>query len=240
MDVRVGTIKKTAPKNSRCRTVVLEKTLESPLDGKESQPVNPKGDQSWIFIGRTEAEVPILWPPDAKNWLIGKDPDAGKDCWWWTEKPGVLQSLLGSQRVGHDWVIELKDYSMSSSNLWHVMMASSIMQFHNSSPSFLDSLFFLFLFLGPVCPDTGIAQSLVPQAIYTCCRNPSWDSARLILLKRAWDYAAGTTGAQSTYLEASILIELAFLTASICISCAARGLSLPPSTNIFSLSMRCL
>ena len=62
-------------------TVVLEKMLESPLDCKEIQPVHPKGDQSWIFIGRTnaEAETPILWPPDAKNWLIRKDPDAEKD-----------------------------------------------------------------------------------------------------------------------------------------------------------------
>ena len=62
-------------------TVVLEKTLESPLDCKEIQPVHPKGDQSWIFIGKTdaEAEAPILWPPDAKNWLIRKDPGAGKD-----------------------------------------------------------------------------------------------------------------------------------------------------------------
>ena len=62
-------------------TVVLEKTLESPLDCKAIQPIHPKGNQSWIFIGRTdvEAETPILWPPDTKNWLIGKDPDAGKD-----------------------------------------------------------------------------------------------------------------------------------------------------------------
>ena len=60
-------------------TVVLEKTLESPLDGKEIQPVDPKGNQSWIFIGRTDAEAPILWPLDGKNWLIWKDPDAGKD-----------------------------------------------------------------------------------------------------------------------------------------------------------------
>ena len=61
--------------------VVLEKTLESPLESKEIKPVNPKGSQSWILIGRTdaEAEAPTLWPPDAKSWLIGKDPDAGKD-----------------------------------------------------------------------------------------------------------------------------------------------------------------
>ena len=68
------------PKNWWFWTVVLEKTLESPLDSKEIQPVHPKGNQSWIFIGKTdaEAEIPILWPPDDKNWLIWKDPDAGK------------------------------------------------------------------------------------------------------------------------------------------------------------------
>ena len=116
-------------------TMVLEKTLESPLDSKEIKPVNPKGNQSWIFIGRTdpEAEAPILWPPDAKSCLIVKDPDAGKDwrreekgttedemapptqwtwvwarfgSWWWTGKHGVLQSM-GSQIVGHDWPTEL-------------------------------------------------------------------------------------------------------------------------------------
>ena len=78
MDVRAGLWRK----NWCFLTVVLEKTLESPLDYKEIQPVHPKGDQSWIFIGRTdaEAETPILWPPDAKNWLIGKKPDTGKDC----------------------------------------------------------------------------------------------------------------------------------------------------------------
>ena len=59
--------------------MVLEKTLESSLDFKETQAAHPKGDESWVFIGRTDAEAPILWPPDAKNWLIGKDPDAGED-----------------------------------------------------------------------------------------------------------------------------------------------------------------
>ena len=103
---------------------------------KEIKPVNPKGNQSWIFFGRTEAEAPILRPPDAKSWLIRKTPDAGKDwrqeekgmnggwdgwvvsptpwtqvwassrSWWWTEKPGMLQSM-GLQRVRHDWVTEL-------------------------------------------------------------------------------------------------------------------------------------
>ena len=120
------------PKNWCIWTVVLEKTLENPLDCKEIKPVNPKGNQSWIFIGGTdaEAEVPILQPPDVKSRLIGKDPDAGKDWrqeekgttedgwmasptlwtwvwsssgrWWRTGKPGVLQSV-GSQRVGQDW-----------------------------------------------------------------------------------------------------------------------------------------
>ena len=69
------------PKNWCFWTVVLETILENPLDSKEIQPVHPKGDQSWMFIGRTDAETetPTLWPPDVKNWLIGKDPDAGKD-----------------------------------------------------------------------------------------------------------------------------------------------------------------
>ena len=126
-----------APKDWWFWTVMLEKTLESPLDYREIQPVHSKGNQSWIFIGRTdaEAETPILWPPDSKNWLIGKDPAAGKDwrggegddrgwdgwmasltqwtwiwvnsrSWWWTGRPGVLQSME-SQRVRHDWATEL-------------------------------------------------------------------------------------------------------------------------------------
>ena len=83
------TIKKSlAPKNWCFWTVALEKTLESPLDCKEIQPVHPKGDQSWVSIGRTdvEAETPIFWLSDAKSWLIGKDPDAGKD--WGLERRG--------------------------------------------------------------------------------------------------------------------------------------------------------
>ena len=80
-----------APKNWCFWTVVLEKTLESPLDCKEIQTVNPKGNQSWIFIGRTGAktETPILWPPDIKNWLIGKDCDARKD--WRQEEKGTTE-----------------------------------------------------------------------------------------------------------------------------------------------------
>ena len=77
-------------------TVVLEKTLESPFDCKEIKPVHPKGDQSWVFIGRTdvEAETPILWPPDAKNWLIWKDLDAGKG-WRWEEKGMTEDEMVG-------------------------------------------------------------------------------------------------------------------------------------------------
>ena len=118
--------------------MVLEKTLAGPLDCKEIEPVHPKENQSWLFIGRTDAkaETPILWPPDAKNWLTGKRPwcwerlKAGKEgddrgwdgwmasltqwtwvwassvSWWWRRKPGMLQSM-GLQRVGHDWVTEL-------------------------------------------------------------------------------------------------------------------------------------
>ena len=125
------------PKHWCFWTMVLEKTLESPLDSNEMKPANTKGNQSWIFIGRTdaEAETPILWLPDTKRQLIGKNPDAGKDkaggegddrewdgwmaspawrtggwaisrSWWWTGKPGVLQSM-GLQRVGHNWATVL-------------------------------------------------------------------------------------------------------------------------------------
>ena len=95
-------IKKSwAPKNWCFWTVVLEKTLENPLDCKEIQPVHPKGDQSWIFIRKTDAkaETPILWPPDAKNWLIWKDPDAGRD--WRQEEKGTTEDEM----VGwHHWL----------------------------------------------------------------------------------------------------------------------------------------
>ena len=126
------------PKNWCFWTVVLEKTLESPLDCKEIKPVHPKGDQSWVFIGGTdvEAETPILWSPDLKSWLISKNPDAGKD--WGQEKKGTTEDemvgwhhrqwtwvsidsgswwwtgrpgtlqFIGLQRVGHDWVTELE------------------------------------------------------------------------------------------------------------------------------------
>ena len=142
-------------------TVVLEKTLESPLDCKEIQPVHPEGDKSWVFIGRTdaEAETPILWPPDGKSWLIGKDPDAGRDwgqeekgetrgwdgwmasptrwawvwinsgSWWWTGRPGVLR-FMGSQRVRHDWATEL----IWTSNPYFYCSANTPHPSQNSQP----------------------------------------------------------------------------------------------------------
>jgi len=92
------------PKNWYFWTGVLEKTLESPLDCKESQPVHPKGSQPWIFIRRTDTEAvtPILWPLDAKNWLIGKDVDAGKD--WRQEEKGLIEDEMVG---GHHWLNDL-------------------------------------------------------------------------------------------------------------------------------------
>ena len=86
------------------RIVVLENTLESPLDCKEIKPVNPKGNQPWIFIGRTdaEAETPILWPPDAKNWLIWKEPDAGRD--WGQEEKGTTEDEMVEW---HHWLMHM-------------------------------------------------------------------------------------------------------------------------------------
>ena len=94
------------PKNWCFWTVVLEKTLESPLDCKEIQPVHSKGDQSWVFIGRTdaEAETPVLWPPHAKSWLIGKDSDAGRD--WGQEEKGTTEDEMAGwhhQLGGHEF-----------------------------------------------------------------------------------------------------------------------------------------
>ena len=144
-----------ALKNWCFQTVVLEKTLPSPLDCKEIQPFHPKGDQSWVLIGRTdiEAETPVLWLPDAKNyslfflrcWKRSKAEEEGEDrgwddwmaspmrwtwvwvgsrSWWWTGKPGVLQSM-GSQRVGHNWATELTWSSETLSDYNYLKVRSS-------------------------------------------------------------------------------------------------------------------
>ena len=90
-----------APQNWCFLTVVFEKTFQSPLDCKEILPVHPKGDQSWVFVGMTdvEAETPIFWPPHVKSWLIGKDPDAGKD--WGQEKKGMTEDEMAGW---HHWL----------------------------------------------------------------------------------------------------------------------------------------
>ena len=146
MDVRVGLCRKL-----RAEKLMLLNCgvgLESPLDCKEIQPVHPKGDQSWVFIGRTdaEAETPILWPPHAKtHWKRpwwweglgagGEGDDRGWDgwiasptlwiwvwvnsgSWWWTGRPGVLR-FMGSERVGHDWATELNETRLSD---WDVSL----------------------------------------------------------------------------------------------------------------------
>ena len=128
-------IRKLSTKELMLLNCGVGEILQSPLDGRETQPVHPEGNQFWLFIGRTdaEAETPIFWPHDVTNWLIWKDTDAGKDwwqeekgttedemdgwhhrlmslsnsgSWWWTGRPGILQSM-GSQRVRHDWATEL-------------------------------------------------------------------------------------------------------------------------------------
>ena len=119
-------------------TVVLEKTLESLLKFKEIQPVHPKGNQSWIFIGRTDAktETPILWPPDVKNWLIGKDPDAGKD-WKW--------EIF--------WMLSFKStFSLSSFTIIKRLFSFSLLSaFRVVSSAYLRLLIFLPANLIPAC-----------------------------------------------------------------------------------------
>ena len=146
MDVRVGLWRKLNVEELMLLNCGVGEDSEIPLDWKKIQPVHPKGDQSWVLIGRTdaEAETAILWPPHAKSWLLGKDPDAGRDwgqegkgttedgwmasptrwtwvlvnsgSWWWTGRPGVLW-FTGSQRVRHNWATELRHTNTSADSL---------------------------------------------------------------------------------------------------------------------------
>ena len=137
-------------------TAVLEKTLESPLDCKEIQPVHSKGDQSWVLFGRNDAkaEAPVLWPPHVKSWLIGKElcweglgaggegDDWGWDGWmasltrwtwvwvnsgsWWRPGRPGVQRFMGSQRVRHDWATELNWTEESESGLWFYLLVDKL------------------------------------------------------------------------------------------------------------------
>ena len=103
------------PKNWCFWTVVLEKTLESPLDCKEIQPVHPKGDQPWVFFERSDAkaETPVLWPPHAKSWLIGKDSDAGRD--WGQEERGTTEDEMAGW---HHWLLDVSLGGLACWNSW--------------------------------------------------------------------------------------------------------------------------
>ena len=148
-----------APKNWYFWTVVLKKTLESPLDSQEIQPVHPKGNQSWIFIGRTdaEAETPILWPLDAKSWLTGKDPDAGQD--WRQEKGMTEDEMVGwhHQLDEHEFIIIILQLSLAPASpfsslnkwlpeyFWKFAHASLLLKNAELSPlSIESSLYFLY------------------------------------------------------------------------------------------------
>ena len=146
-----------ALKNICFWTVVLEKTLKSPLDCKETQPVHPKGNQSWIFIGRTdvEAEVPILWPPDAKNRRTGKDPDAGKD--WRQEETGMTEDKMVGwhhQLNGHEFEQTLGDgegqKSLAYCSPWGLKESDMTSWLNNNKYEFTVFLLPQFLILLPI------------------------------------------------------------------------------------------
>ena len=155
-------------------TVVLEKTLESPLDCKEIQPVHPKGDQSRVLIGRidVEAETPILWPPDGKSWLIWKDPDAGKD--WGQEEQGTTEDeMVGwhHQFNGHEfgWTLGVGDGQgglvCCSSSSWHHKESDTTERLNWTELNWAYSLFVLYKGLCLLYYPTGL-PCLIQQIIH--------------------------------------------------------------------------
>jgi len=163
---------------------VLEKILESPLDCKEIKPVNPKRNQSWIFIGRAhaEAEAPILWPPDMKGWLTGKDPDAGKH--WKQEEKGATEEEM----VDRGW-----DVWMASPTQWTWVWASSRRWWRTEKPGVLQSM---------VCSQTrlnnnnsylgrgavlGIVECWAVLLVFTCSMPVSTPSPPVMIIKNIPD-----------------------------------------------------
>ena len=132
------------PKNWCFWPVVLEKTIECPLDSQEIKPVSPKGNQSWIFIGRTdaEAEAPILWPPDAKSWLIGKKRDPGKD-WRQEEKGTTEDEMVGWHHQLHVYELEIApgdgegQWSLACCNPWDHKELDTTEQLNNKNNNIL-------------------------------------------------------------------------------------------------------
>ena len=150
-----------APKNWCFWIVVLEKTLESPLNCKEIKPVNPKGNQPWIFLRRTDDDSSILWPPDAKTWLIGKDPDVGKD-WGWERKGAQrmrwLEGITNSMKMSKFWeTVKVRKsgvlQSVESQRVNHSLATKqlSVFLYNCEFISFLLSCLISFLSFVPLC-----------------------------------------------------------------------------------------
>ena len=146
------------PKNWCFWTVVLKKTLKTPLDCKEIKSFNPKGNQSWIFIGRTDAEAPIVWPPDAKNWLTGKDPDAGKD---WRQEKGTTEDETVEW---HHWLYGHESEQALGGGDGQGSLACCSPQGHNKSDT-TEWLNWTELSLSPVCNYLSVMLAAVSLPI---------------------------------------------------------------------------